>query len=58
MPGGAEGQLDGEMTTHGWFNTPGDTALLYATEADERWATAFASAGIDPRLLVSGAGRA
>lgn len=56
--GWGAGQLDGEMITHGWFNTVGDTGLLYATGADERWATAFASAGIDPRLLVSGAGRA
>ncbi len=56
--GWGEGQLDGEMTTHGWFNTAGDTALLYQTNADDRWAAAFARAGIDPRLLVSGAGRA
>ena len=30
--GWGEGQLDGEMTTHGWFNTVGDTALLYAVD--------------------------
>lgn len=56
--GWGEGQLDGELTRHGWFNTAGDTALLYQTDAAERWANAFASAGIDPRLLVAGAGRA
>lgn len=56
--GWGEGQLDGEMTTHGWFNTGGDTGLLYATEAEDRWAAAFAGAGIDPRLLVAGVGRA
>ena len=52
------GQLDGEMTGHGWFSTAGDPTLLYQTEAAERWASAFARAGIDPRWLVSGAGRA
>ena len=56
--GWGEGQLDGELTTHGWFNTAGDVGLLYDVAADERWSTAFARAGIDPRLLVSGAGRA
>ena len=56
--GWGEGQLDGEMTTHGWFNTPGQSQLLYDTAADHRWEAAFTRAGIDPRLLVSGAGRA
>ena len=56
--GWGEGQLDGEMTTHGWFSTPGDTALLYQTDTTDRWTAAFSGAGIDPRLLVSGAGRA
>ncbi len=54
--GWGEGQLDGEMTRHGWFNVPGDLALLYDTGADERWAGGFAAAGIDPRLLSVGAG--
>ncbi|MDQ2877897.1 MAG: YqgE/AlgH family protein [Pseudomonadota bacterium] len=52
------GQLDEEMTRHGWFNTPGDTRLLYDVDADHRWDRAFATAGIDPRLLVSDAGTA
>ncbi len=52
------GQLDGEMTRHGWFNTPGTPGLIYDVAADARWHTAFAGAGIDPRLLASGAGRA
>ena len=53
-----EGQLDGELTRPGWFNVAGDEALLFHTPADERWARGFAGAGVDPRLLVAGAGSA
>lgn len=56
--GWGEGQLDGEMTRHGWLDVPGDTELLYDVAADARWERAFAGAGIDPRLLASGAGTA
>ncbi len=52
------GQLDEEMTRHGWFNVRGDTALIYDTPVDGRWSRGFRSAGIDPALLASGAGRA
>lgn len=56
--GWGEGQLDAEMTRHGWFNTPGDLALLYDTDSDDRWAQGFAGAGIDPRLLANRTGTA
>lgn len=56
--GWGAGQLDGEMTRHGWFNVPGELDLLYDTPADERWERGFAGAGIDPRLLASRAGTA
>lgn len=56
--GWSEGQLDEEMTRHGWFNVPGDLELLYDTPADARWARGFAVAGVDTRLLASGAGTA
>jgi len=56
--GWGEGQLDGELSRPGWFHVAGDEALLFETSADQRWAGAFAKAGIDPRLLVSGAGTA
>lgn len=46
------------MTRAGWFSTPGDLSLLYEADAMERWERGFAGAGIDPRLLVGGAGRA
>jgi len=52
------GQLDEEMTRHGWFNTAGDTGLLFDIDAEQRWAKAFAAAGIDPRLLANSAGLA
>ncbi len=56
--GWGEGQLDEEMTRHGWFNVPGDLALLYDTEASERWRKGFAEAGINPSLLASTTGTA
>lgn len=52
------GQLDGELTTAGWFNLPGDERLLYDVPATERWSGIFAAAGIDPRLLVAATGTA
>ena len=56
--GWGEGQLDEEMTRHGWFTAKGDSSLLFDTPADERWAAAFQKEGIDPRLLVSETGAA
>ena len=56
--GWGEGQLDEEMTRHGWFAARGDHALLFDTPADERWAAAFRKEGVDPRLLVSETGMA
>lgn len=56
--GWAGGQLEGELTRHGWFVVPGDPALLYDTPADARWSRAYADAGIDSRLLATASGRA
>ena len=56
--GWGEGQLDEEMTRHGWFSTAGDTELLYEVDAEKRWAKGFVSAGIDPRLLANSTGTA
>lgn len=52
------GQLEDEMTRHGWFAAAGSAAILFDTPADERWAAAFKSEGIDPRLLASETGAA
>jgi len=56
--GWGEGQLDEELTRHGWFNTPGTTGLLYDVPAETRWAQGFVAAGIDPRLLANSTGTA
>ena len=56
--GWGEGQLDEEMTRHGWFAAHGDPEILFETPTDERWAAAFKAEGIDPRLLASETGAA
>lgn len=56
--GWGEGQLDGEMRHHGWFATPGDDAQIFDGPAEQRWMAAFASAGIDARLLTAETGHA
>ena len=56
--GWGEGQLDEEMTRHGWFAARGDQSILFDKPADERWAAAFKAEGVDPRLLVSQTGAA
>lgn len=52
------GQLEEEMTRHGWFAARANPPLLFDTPADERWAAAFKAEGIDPRLLASETGAA
>jgi putative transcriptional regulator len=56
--GWGPGQLDAELTTHGWLNAPATDALLYETEPDARWPQAFASIGVDVGLLSADAGHA
>src|SRR5687768_14933413 len=56
--GWGEGQLEEEMSRHGWFTTPGNDELLYDCDVGSRWATAFQSAGIDSRLLTADFGTA
>ena len=56
--GWGEGQLDEEMTRHGWFTAQTDPDMLFDTPTDERWAAAFKAEGIDPRLLASETGAA
>lgn len=54
--GWGKGQLDGEMTRHGWFTARGNPKILFDTPTDERWGAAFKAEGIDPRLLTSETG--
>jgi putative transcriptional regulator len=56
--GWGEGQLDEEMTRHGWFAAQGSAQILFETPTDERWGAAFQAEGIDPRLLTSETGAA
>ncbi|WP_309662282.1 YqgE/AlgH family protein [Sphingomonas sp.] len=56
--GWGEHQLEEEMTRHGWFAVEGDPAILFDTPTDERWAAAYKSQGVDPRLLSSETGAA
>ena len=56
--GWGEGQLDEEMTRHGWFAADGGADLLFDTPTSERWERAFKAEGIDPRLLVGETGAA
>jgi putative transcriptional regulator len=56
--GWGEGQLDAELSRHGWLNVPGDAALLFDVPTADRWREGFRRAGIDPRMLAPGAGTA
>lgn len=49
--GWGEGQLDEEMSCHGWFTAKGSDTILFDTAATDRWEASFRSEGIDPRLL-------
>ncbi len=56
--GWGEGQLEEEMTRHGWFAADGSEKILFDTPTDERWAAAFKEEGVDTRLLSSETGAA
>lgn len=56
--GWGDGQLDVEMTRHGWFAADVSQKILFDTPTDERWAATFKAEGVDPRLLSSETGAA
>ncbi len=56
--GWGPGQLEGEMTANGWFLAPAQDELLFDAPSEARWSGAFAAAGVDSSMLVSGAGSA
>lgn len=56
--GWGAGQLEDEMTRHGWHVAPGETSLVFDTGIDERWPAAFRASGIDVGLLSMVSGRA
>jgi putative transcriptional regulator len=56
--GWGEHQLDDEMLRHGWLTLPGNDELMFEAPVDQRWPRAFATAGIDVRLLAPTSGHA
>lgn len=56
--GWGAGQLEGEMTRHGWFLTPADQRIVFDTPTRSRWSRSFAASGIDAAMLASAPGQA
>jgi putative transcriptional regulator len=56
--GWSAGQLDGEMTRHGWHVAPGNPAILFETDIPARWSAAYGQQGIDVGQLSATPGRA
>lgn len=56
--GWGAGQLDAEMTRHGWLTAAATPEVLFETGAEVRWNAALKASGIDPRLLSSTSGTA
>lgn len=56
--GWSAGQLDEELTRHGWHAIPADDGLIFDTPPDKCWPRAFATAGINVEQLSASAGRA
>jgi putative transcriptional regulator len=56
--GWGAGQLEAELGANAWLTVPGDTAILFDTPFDERWARAARLIGIDLATISSEAGHA
>lgn len=56
--GWAPGQLDKELTRHGWLNCPASEAIMFDAPMDQMWSRAMSSIGIDVRMLSGEAGHA
>lgn len=52
------GQLEEEMTRHGWLVADCPADVMFSADASAIWEAAYRSAGIDPALLSSGFGAA
>lgn len=52
------GQLEQEFARHAWHAAPAIDALLFDTPIEQRWESAFASVGVDARLLTAAGGSA
>ena len=56
--GWGEGQLEEEMTRHGWMVADCPDPVLFGAATGDIWDAAYRSAGIDPAMLSSGFGAA
>jgi len=56
--GWAPGQLDSEIQANGWLHCEADPELVFDHEFDGKYERALAKIGVDPSLLVTGAGHA
>jgi putative transcriptional regulator len=52
------GQLEQEFARHAWHAAPATADLLFGKPQADRWTDAFASVGVDARLLSAAGGRA
>ena len=56
--GWGAGQLDDELTRHGWLAAPGNPAIIFESPYEERWSSAYAALGVAHERLSPIAGRA
>lgn len=56
--GWSPGQLDKELTRHGWLSCPASEAIVFDAPMDQKWSRAMSSIGIDVRMLSGEAGHA
>jgi putative transcriptional regulator len=56
--GWGEGQLETEIKSNSWLNTPVDSAILFRTPVADRWAAATRLLGVEVSHLASVAGHA
>ena len=56
--GWGPGQLEDEIRDNGWLAVDSSPELVFASDADGKWAAALSSIGVDPLTLSATAGRA
>jgi len=56
--GWSAGQLEEELKSNAWLNTSADTAIVFDSPIDDRWARAVAAMGIDAATLQPVGGHA
>ncbi len=56
--GWAAGQLESELASNGWLTAPADARVIFETPLTARFDAALGLLGVDPRYLISQAGRA